>query len=74
MNRPAPRLTAVLGVARAMLDTLGAEDAVDVLVAEFGWDTTFETLALLRGGRANRAFGIVWERLLFEPIRRDLAA
>ncbi|MGH3440749.1 MAG: hypothetical protein ACRDUY_01640 [Nitriliruptorales bacterium] len=74
MDRPAPRLTAVLGVARAVLETLALEDAVDVLVAEFGWDTTFQTLALLRGEQAGRAFAVTWERLLVDPIRRDLAA
>lgn len=74
MDHPAPRLTAVLGVARAMLDTLSMEDAVEVLVAEFGWDVAFQTLALLRGAKANRAFAIAWERLLVEPLRRELAA
>lgn len=59
-----PRLTAVMGVARALVSTVGVEDGVDVLIEEFGWDVTFQALALLRGPEAERAFGLVWERLL----------
>lgn len=72
MNRPVPRLTAVLGVTRAMIATLGARDAVTVLLAEFGWDATFQALAMLRGEDAQEAFGLVWQRLLFGPIEGEL--
>lgn len=71
-NRPAPRLTAVLGVTRAMIATLGAKDAVSVLLAEFGWDATFQALSMLRGEEASEAFGLVWQQLLFEPLQSDL--
>lgn len=72
MNRPAPRLTAVLGVTRAMIATLGPQDAVTVLLAEFGWDATFQALSMLRGEEASEAFGLVWQQLLFEQIQGDL--
>ncbi len=72
MHRPPPRLTAVLGVVKAMLATLGPEDALDVLLAEFGWDVTFSTLALIREPVAQRAFGLAWQRLLLDPIEADL--
>lgn len=74
MERPAPRLTAVLGVTRAMIATLGAEDAVTVLVAEFGWDATFQALAMLRGEEARTAFGVCWEQLILAPFQRELDA
>lgn len=72
MERPAPRITAVLGVTRAMISTLGAEDAVTVLVAEFGWDATFQALAMLRGDEARHAFGVCWEQLILAPFQREL--
>lgn len=65
-----PRLTSVMGVARALLVTLGVEDTVDVLVAEFGWDVAFQALALLRG--AEEAFARCWEVLLTGPVAREL--
>lgn len=60
-----PRLTSVMGVARALLVTVDERETVDVLVAEFGWDVTFQALALLRGEEASRAFGMAWEHLVF---------
>lgn len=72
MNAPAPRLTAVIGLARALLETLGPADAIEVLIAEFGWDLTFQAAALVRGEGADIAFGLVWQQLLLEPLRQDL--
>ena len=72
MERPAPRLTAVLGVTRAMLSTLGPEESVSVLITEFGWDATFQALALLRGDDAQAAFGLAWQHLLLEPFQYEL--
>lgn len=71
-NRPTPRLTAVLGVTRAMIATLGPKDAVSVLLAEFGWDATFQALSMLRGDEASEAFGLVWQQLVFGPIQGEL--
>lgn len=72
MESPGQRLTAVLGVTRAMLATLAPNEAVSVLVAEFGWDVAFQSLAMLRGHDAVTAFGIAWERLLLLPFEREL--
>jgi hypothetical protein len=72
MKHPAPRLTAVLGLARALLETLEIGEAVDILLAEFGWDLTFQSLALLRCPVASEAFGAAWEALIFDPIRSEI--
>lgn len=72
MDRPTPRLTSVMGVARALLATLDGHEAVDVMVVEFGWDAAFQALSLLRGEDAAVAFGRAWERLLTEPLAREL--
>ncbi len=67
MSSSAPRTTAVMGVARALLSTVPVRDAIDILLGEFGWDASFQALALLRGEGADEAFGRLWERLLDEP-------
>jgi hypothetical protein len=61
-----PRLTTVMGVARAVIATVGPEDAAGVLVDEFGWDVTFQALALLRGDEARAAFGATWSSLVLD--------
>lgn len=61
-----PRLTTVMGVSRALLATVGPEDAAGVLVDEFGWDAAFQGLALLRGEAASEAFGAVWSALVLD--------
>ncbi|MEX1177506.1 MAG: hypothetical protein WEB09_03505 [Nitriliruptor sp.] len=61
-----PRLTTVMGVARAVLATVGPADAARVLVDEFGWDATFQALALLRGDDARDAFGATWTALVLD--------
>lgn len=72
MDRPAPRLTSVMGVARALLATLDTRESVAVLMAEFGWDATFQALALLRGDGAEEAFAVAWEQLLTQPMEQQL--
>ncbi len=61
-----PRLTTVMGVARAVLATVGPADAARVLVDEFGWDAAFQALALLRGDDARQAFGATWTTLVLD--------
>lgn len=68
-----PRLTTVLGVARAVLATVGPRVATPALVDEFGWDRTFQALALLRGDLACEAFGLAWEKLLTDEVEAQLA-
>lgn len=72
MERSEPRITSVMGVARALLATVSPYETVEVLVAEFGWDVTFQALALLRGDGADEAFGIAWEHLLTDPVIREM--
>lgn len=72
MQQPIPRLTSVMGVARALLTTVGVEETVLVLIEEFGWDVTFQALLLLRGDGADEAFGRAWEHLVTGPVREEL--
>ena len=66
------RLTTVMAVARAVLETVGPEEAVEVLVDEFGWDATFQACSLLRGPAAEAAFGHAWAHLVTAPFEHDL--
>lgn len=50
---PAPRLKSIAGVARALIATVGIEDAVNILVAQFGWDVAFLALARVDGPEAT---------------------
>jgi hypothetical protein len=67
-----PRLTTMMGVARALMAALDDNDVIEVLLAEFGWDPSFQMLALLRGADAARLFGLMWERLLTADLHREL--
>lgn len=69
---PQPRVTTVMGVARVVLATVPAATAAEVLVDEFGFDATFQALALLSGDEAKRAFGEVWTGVLTAPLQADL--
>lgn len=66
------RLSSVMGVARALLGTFDAHEAVEVLVIEFGWDVAFQALLLLRGADAERALLLTLERLLTDALSTDL--
>jgi hypothetical protein len=61
-----PRLTTVMGVGRAVLAAVGPVDGVQVLTDEFGWDATFQALAVLRGDEAREAFGVAWSALVLD--------
>lgn len=67
-----PRITAVMGLARALLETLGPDEAVEVLIAEFGWDVSFQAVSLVRGGTASRALSVLCERLVLARLRHEL--
>lgn len=71
---PHPRVTTVMGVARVVLATVPAVTAAEVLVDEFGFDATFQGLALLPGDEARTAFGHVWISLVTAPLAEDLAS
>lgn len=52
---PAPRLTSITGVARALIATVGVDDAVAILIAQFGWDVAFQALAAVETPEASVA-------------------
>lgn len=75
MATPTPqplRLTSVMGVARALISTVDVAEAVEILTGEFGWDVTFQALALLQGEDVETAFGLVWTELLTAPLVDEL--
>ena len=67
------RLTTVMAVARALLATVPPREAVEVMVAEFGWDPTFQACVLLTGEPAREAFGHAWAHLVTEPLQHELS-
>lgn len=71
MERPQqPRLSSISGVARALIATIGVDDAVTILTSQFGWDTAFIALARLDVPEASTAMWKATEQLLCD----DLAA
>lgn len=62
-----PRLSSIAGVARALIATVGVEEGVAILTAQFGWDVTFAAIARLEGPEAGHA---LW--LAVESLCRDL--
>ena len=65
-----PRLSSISGVARALIATIGVDDAVTILTTQFGWDTAFIALARLEVPEASTAMWKATEQLLCD----DLAA
>jgi len=65
-----PRLSSVAGVARALIATVGVRDAVDILIAQFGWDVAFSACSLLEGPDAGAA---LWQSVA-GLVLDDLAA
>lgn len=53
--------TSVMARAAALLHSHSPSVAAHLLIAEVGWDTGFQTLALLRGEAASAAFGAAWQ-------------
>lgn len=58
-----PRLSSIAGVARALIATVGVEEGVAILTAQFGWDVAFAALARLEGPDASRALWLAVEQL-----------
>jgi hypothetical protein len=50
-----PRLRSIAGVARALIATVGTDEAVGILVGQFGWDVAFLALARLDSPEASVA-------------------
>ncbi|MGI9018553.1 MAG: hypothetical protein ACR2HR_15870 [Euzebya sp.] len=63
MDDRTPRLRSISGVARALIATVGVDEAVSILVAQFGWDTAFLALAHVTGDDGARALWLCLERL-----------
>lgn len=68
MNSP-PRLTSIAGVARALIATVGVDEGVAILTAQFGWDVAFSAIARLEGPEACAALWRTVEQLLSEDAR-----
>lgn len=62
----APRLKSIAGVARALIATVGVDDAVGILIGQFGWDVAFSALATLECPEASVALWRSVEQLLCE--------
>ena len=63
-----PRLSSISGVARALIATVGVDDAVTILTTQFGWDTAFTALAHLEAPEAGAALWAATERLLCDDL------
>lgn len=63
MNQ-APRLKSITGVARALIATVGTDDAVAILIAQFGWDVAFTALAGIETPEAAVALWRAVEQLV----------
>lgn len=61
-----PRLSSISGVARALIATVGVEDAVMILTTQFGWDTAFIALARIEAPEAAVALWTATEQLLID--------
>lgn len=69
MQRPQqPRLSSISGVARALIATIGVDDAVTILTTQFGWDTAFIALARLEVPEATTAMWKATEQLLCDDL------
>lgn len=44
-----PRLSSITGVSRALIAAVGVDDAVGILVSQFGWDLAFSAIARIDG-------------------------
>lgn len=47
--QPIPRLTSITGVSRALLTIVGVDEAMTLLIAQFGWDVAFNAVAHIEG-------------------------
>jgi hypothetical protein len=65
-RQPQPRLSSISGVARALIATVGVDDAVTILTSQFGWDVAFGALAYLEGADASTALWRATEHLLLD--------
>ena len=70
-RQPQPRLSSISGVARALIATVGVDDAVMILTSQFGWDVAFIALARLEVPEAATALYRAAEQLLLDDVSRE---
>ena len=70
-RQPQPRLSSISGVARALIATVGVDDAVMILTSQFGWDVAFIALARLEVPEASIALYRAAEQLLLDDVSRE---
>ena len=63
-----PRLSSIAGVARALIATVGADEAVAILVSQFGWDVAFSALAKVDGPDAAAALYACVAHLAYDDL------
>ena len=66
--QPQPRLSSISGVARALMATVGVDDAVTILITQFGWDTAFIALARLEVPEAAVGLWRATEQLVCDDL------
>ena len=70
-RQPQPRISSISGVARALIATVGVDDAVMILTSQFGWDVAFIALARLEVPEAAIALYRAAEQLLVDDVSRE---
>ena len=63
-----PRLSSITGVARALIATVGPDEAVSILVSQFGWDVAFNALAQVDGPEAAAALFACVSQLVYNDL------
>lgn len=65
MEHVTPKLRSIVGVASALIHTVGVEEAVTILVAQFGWDVAFVACSHVEGADGGRALWMALEHDVF---------
>ena len=63
-----PRLSSISGVARALIATIGVDEAVSILVTQFGWDVAFNALAKIDSPEASSAMFRCVAHLVYDDL------
>ena len=63
-----PRLSSISGVARALIATIGVDEAVAILVTQFGWDIAFNALAKIEGAEGESALFRCVAQLVYDDL------
>ncbi|WP_108664836.1 hypothetical protein [Euzebya rosea] len=62
MDNVTPKLRSITGVARALIATVGVDEAVTILVTQFGWDVAFSAMSHVEGPEGSRGMWLTLER------------